>query len=279
MTHNIDGFTCYDADLALQNEDFDKECFPIFQKYIPENFWYKSRNKIIAYIIEKKILKNYNKESSLVFWEIGCGNGYVIKHLKNKFPALQYKASDIYVEALKYAVINNPENVDLFQYNLFNCNYFDNVNIIGNFDVLEHIDDDNTAIKNIYDLLPINGYAILTVPSDMNLWSNNDIVNKHKRRYSKKGLKNKLTDAGFKIEFISNFVFLLYPLLLIKAKTQKKITENKILKNDIVKHLNLEINPIINKCFYILMSIELFFLKLGLKFPFGSSIICLIKKK
>lgn len=270
----IDGFQCYDQELANSNDDFESRCFPVYQKYIPVNFWYKGRNKIINLFLNK-----FRSSSHKTFLEIGCGNGFTLKYLKKKNLRINFKGCDIYIQALQYAKINNDSDIELFQYNLFKKNLTSQYDVIGCFDVLEHIKEDEKAIENIYELLSPGGICIITVPSDMNLWSNNDIINKHKRRYSKKELTKKIEAAQFELLYMNHFVFFLYPILFIKAKLQGKIKSEKELEGkELSSLLNLEIPKPVNFLFGILMQIEYVLVKIGFKFPWGSSLICVLRK-
>lgn len=270
----IDGFKCYDADIAWHNDDFEINCFRVYQEYIPLNFWYRSRNEIIETTLSKFI-----KPSHKNYIEIGCGNGFTLKHLREKFIGLNFSACDIYVEALKYARENNSDEIDLFQYNLFKKNLDKQFDVIGCFDVLEHIQEDETALNNIQSLLSRGGIAVITVPSDPKLWSNNDVINKHKRRYTKSELIARVENSGFSVLYINHFVFFLYPLLLIKAKLQMNKNTAVVNSNDIASLLNLRIPKLLNSAFYRLMKFETILIRFGIKFPFGSSLICVVGKK
>ena len=59
--------------------------------------------------------------------------------------------------------------------------------LIGAFDVIEHIDDDRAGIASIATKLKPGGKFIMTVPAHPWMWSAHDVVNHHKRRYSKRG--------------------------------------------------------------------------------------------
>lgn len=277
----IDQIECYHPESSQENDDFENLCFPVYQEYVPNNFWYISRNKIIGHLLNK--FKGDKKN----YCEIGCGNGFLVKYVASKFPELQIDANDIYLEALKYAKKNNNDKVRFFQYNLFYPNINKKYQMIGCYDVLEHIEEDRSAMANINLLMDENGIAVLTVPSMMQIWSNNDVINKHKRRYTKKELKQKLGEAGFEVLYINHFMFFLYPLLWISSKfLEKKIGKNNGDKNwkksssiEIARFLNLKINPVLNFLFHLVLSFEFFLIKLGVKFPIGSSLICVVQKK
>jgi SAM-dependent methyltransferase len=60
--------------------------------------------------------------------------------------------------------------------------------LIGSFDVIEHIEDDRAALAGIARCLKPGGKFVMTVPAHQWMWSAHDVVNHHQRRYSKAGL-------------------------------------------------------------------------------------------
>jgi len=83
-------------------------------------------------------------------------------------------------------------------------------------DVLEHIEDDRGALESLYQLLSPGGYAILTVPALMSLWSVHDEVNLHFRRYHKRPFRTLLTDAGFTIHKLEPLFCWSLPLVWLR---------------------------------------------------------------
>lgn len=86
---------------------------------------------------------------------------------------------------------------------------------IGIFDVLEHVQSEQTLLRSIHDLLSPNGVLIITVPTGNWLFSNTDIALGHFRRYSRKRLRHVMHESGFD-EVSSNYIFLtLVPLAFL----------------------------------------------------------------
>jgi 2-polyprenyl-3-methyl-5-hydroxy-6-metoxy-1,4-benzoquinol methylase len=71
--------------------------------------------------------------------------------------------------------------------------------------VLEHIEDDNDALKNFYHLLPMGGKLIILVPALKVLYNVFDRQLGHFRRYSKKELIQKITGNGFRVVALRYF--------------------------------------------------------------------------
>jgi len=270
----IDNIVCYSPEAALQNEDFDASIFPVYDKLIRKNFWYRSRNDIIQWL-----LKKFASGNSLSMLEIGCGTGYVLSGLK-KNNVLKLTGSEIYLEGLKYAKENNP-GVDFFQVDICKVSFENKYDVIGCFDVLEHIERDEEALKNIYASLKPGGLLLISVPAYMFLWSFMDEINKHKRRYSKKELLTKIKAAGFSVQYCSFFVFTLFPFLLLNRILNRKKDHKPVEQltfDEMAGYLNLDINPVVNGVFRLLMKIDETLMKIGFRLPFGSSIIISARK-
>ena len=85
--------------------------------------------------------------------------------------------------------------------------------IVFMFDVLEHIEDEPRALREIHDVLKPGGVLVMSVPACPGLWSDHDVVNNHFRRYTREGLKTALMDSGLQVEQChALFAWLLLPL-------------------------------------------------------------------
>lgn len=82
-------------------------------------------------------------------------------------------------------------------------------------DVLEHIEDDDEALRSAHRALQPGGRLLLTVPALPMLWSRHDVVNGHHRRYLPRELRDRLRAAGFRVEDVRYFfLWTVVPLLL-----------------------------------------------------------------
>lgn len=87
--------------------------------------------------------------------------------------------------------ISNPELLELRRYN---------AKTVVCINVLEHIEDDASALLYMYKLLPEEGKLALLVPAFQSLFGSFDLLVGHYRRYVKKDLHTKLTDSGFRVK-------------------------------------------------------------------------------
>lgn len=89
--------------------------------------------------------------------------------------------------------------------------------VITAFDVIEHIEDDRGVLEGIHARLTPGGSLVCTVPAYMWLWSRHDELNLHKRRYTARLLRTRLSEAGFTVAYISYFnLLLLAPIAVVR---------------------------------------------------------------
>jgi ubiquinone/menaquinone biosynthesis C-methylase UbiE len=85
-------------------------------------------------------------------------------------------------------------------------------NAVTALDVIEHNQDDLAILADSYRLLKPGGHMIITVPALMWLWSHNDDINAHVRRYTAAELKQKLAQTGFTVKRVTYNNFFIFPL-------------------------------------------------------------------
>lgn len=250
-------------------DGFDTETLNFLSKIEKDHFWHKGRREIIYQMIKEHDQKEVKND--LVMLELGCGNGSITRYLKSK--NINIEGSDISLDGLRFC--RRRVDVPLYQVDVrktpFSSNSYD---IVGLFDVIEHLDDDIAALKEAYRICKKNGFVIITVPANEFLWSYFDTISGHKRRYSKDGLISKVREAGFRIEKVSFFMFFLAPIFLA-ARRFNFLGGSKNKKNSQLSEL--KIIPIINELFLMFLMLEKVILK-KFDLPFGSSIICVARK-
>src|SRR5690606_28048554 len=100
--------------------------------------------------------------------------------------------------------------------------FIEEFDVVGAFDVLEHVEEDEVVLAEIHQALKPDGHIVLTVPQHTWLWSPSDDYAHHERRYGLNELGKKVQAAGFKIQRSTSFVALLLPLMLLSRLRTKK---------------------------------------------------------
>ncbi|MCL5036303.1 MAG: class I SAM-dependent methyltransferase [Chloroflexi bacterium] len=259
------GFPVFSPETEEKFKGFDTGDFEILYKFEAGNFWFRNRNKIIILA-----LKKYFPETKS-FLEIGCGTGFVLSGIEKSFPSLALSGSDIFREGLSYAS-RRVEKACLLQMDARDIPFKEEFDVIGAFDVLEHIDEDELALSQIYKAVKQGGGIIITVPQHKFLWSYADEYACHVRRYESSELKRKVEDAGFEVIHSSSFVSLLLPLMFISRKMKKNPGKHDPLSE-------LKTGGFTGFVLERILDLERALIRSGIKFPYGGSLLIIGRKK
>ena len=267
----VDGIKCYSPEEANRYADYPDDGFDVTDKLEEGSFWVRSRNRLL-----KKIINNYSLQfNNARVLEIGCGTGAFIREIvQNR--NLRITGSEIYLKGLLYAKKKLP-NVEFIQFDARQGKLAEKFDIIAAFDVIEHIDDDISAISNVYQMVSDGGYFIVTVPQYMFLWSRLDEIVKHKRRYSKNELLIKLQRQGFAINFCSSFLFVLFPLMLISRMLDRQ--KNAVDSSEMEFENRVKFSKALNWIFDKLMRIDEVLIERRMSLPFGGSLVVVAQKQ
>ena len=210
-----------------------------------KHFWFISRKKFIYQMMSKYI----HFDAKVI--EVGAGTGNVSHYLLEQ----GYKdvsVGEMHFNGLRYAKQQYGIK-ECLQFDLFNAPYVDEYDVVCMFDVIEHIADENAALKKIYQMLKTDGKIVLTVPAHMWLWNREDAIAGHKRRYSKKYIKQILVKNGFEIVEIKFFFIFITPLLFLRTVLHKDSGKAISSKE---YHQEISISPILNTLLLYLSSFE-----------------------
>ena len=237
------------------------ECSSWWKKY-----WWRQGRDFTAQLLLKRFLKPDRKNKIL---DVGCGLGETSKKLTIFGQVVGIDSSPEAIKlaqknGLKKAVVMNVNNLT-FPKNSFN--------LVTAFDVLEHINDDQKAIKEIFRVLKNRGIFLLTAPSYNWLWSEHDEVLEHKRRYTKSQIEKKLKKAGFVI-LKSSYIISSFLLPIAVFRFCQRIFKKE--KNPKTSYVILP--PFLNFLLAQILKLEGFLLQ-AVNFPFGVSLVCVAQKK
>lgn len=255
---NMEGIPCYAPVLAHESPGFRPEHFARLAMLEEGHFWFRARNELIVCALRQWFPNAHN------MLEIGCGTGYVLRGVTQSLPELRVSGSEIFLEGLAFAAKRLP-SADLFQMDARRIPYESEFDLIGAFDVIEHIEEDEQVLREAHRALKPGGGLILTVPQHPWLWSAQDESACHVRRYRHRELKKKLHDAGFQLVFSSSFVSLLLPLLAVSRLRKRKADPAGDLNGELMPH------ALVNRALYHVLRAESLLIRSGVRFPAGGT--------
>jgi SAM-dependent methyltransferase len=150
----INGFPLLAPALAEGGAGFPPEAFEQLAALEAKNFWFRTRNKLIVWALRR------NFPAMQRYLEIGCGTGYVLAGVAQAFPDARLVGSEIFSAGLPYAA-SRVKAAELLQMDARHIPYVNEFDIIGAFDVLEHIEEDEEVLASMFHALrPGGGIAI-----------------------------------------------------------------------------------------------------------------------
>ena len=160
-----------------------------------QSFWFQHRNWCVLAAVARL------PPAGPVF-DIGGGNGFVARALAQAgYPAVVVEPGPV-----------GARNAQARGLSPVICSTLDDAGFhpgslpaAGLFDVLEHIEDDHTVLRRLAAFVQPGGRLYLTVPAYSWLWSGEDELGGHHRRYSRGALVRVVRGAGFGVEFASYF--------------------------------------------------------------------------
>lgn len=225
--------------------------------HLDHSWWYRTRNLIIRDVLQRRNIRS-------CIWDVGCGSGVVSSFLiREGFSVIGVEPS------LTGATMAVARGVVTFNSDLQSlCLPPESLNAVAMFDVLEHLDNRDAALREIYRILKPGAHLVLTIPALMMLWSEMDDRG-HEVRYRKKTIRRELKRNGFEIEEDGYFfVLTVLPLFLLRAipyriGRRKSVGTEALLRTD--GGLLGRLSQMIERC-------------LATRIPIGSSLIVIAKR-
>lgn len=169
------------------------------------HWWYVARRQILSDIIARQICPPTGAQ----ILEIGCGTGHNFP-IFAPFGMVDAIEIDDAARTIASARLGRPVGAaPLPELPGVPDSHYD---LIALLDVLEHIEGDLAALASIRAKLRPGGKILLTVPANAWMWSAHDIVHHHFRRYNQKTLTALIAKAGLRVDMMSHFNSLLFPL-------------------------------------------------------------------
>jgi SAM-dependent methyltransferase len=238
------------------------------------HWWFASRTRALNAVMKPLLPQT----SNLRLLDVGCGAGNMIHHLNHYG---QVKGLEIDERPVKVA---RERGYDVDQFDATNPMPFDNnsFDAITSLDVIEHNEDDMAILTDSCRILKPGGHIIITVPAFMWLWSHNDDIGAHVRRYTAAEIKKKLTQAGFKIRRVTYNNFFIFPmaaaLILLRrfSKTEPELASHHLDEEEYQVEME-PASPLVNTVLTLVGQVEAALIRY-VNLPVGTSLIVVGQK-
>ncbi len=259
------GFPAFAPELAVDNAGYDDTYFAELFHLESGNYWFRARNALLIAMLQRHFPQAQD------YLEIGCGTGFVLAGVASARPDLKLHASEISSRGLPFAAGRVPQ-AEFFQMDARAIPFTGHFDMIGLFDVLEHIEEDTQVLAQVHRALKPGGGLVVTVPQHRFLWSQYDEHAHHVRRYEAAEIVGKITNAGFRIVMTTSFVSLLLPLLTWARRARPAKGETYDVLAD------LRVGRFTNFVLETFLAFERMLIRCGVHFPAGGSRLVLAQR-
>jgi SAM-dependent methyltransferase len=244
-----------------------QEYYKAYYELERKHWWFQVRGEIIMQHIESLV----KDKKDLKILNIGVATGYTsvllsrfgtVKSVEFDKECYEFTKKEVEIDIVNGSITDLPfEN--------------ESYDLVCAFDVIEHIDDDKLAVSEMRRVCKTGGNLCVTVPAFMLLWSEHDIINQHYRRYRKHEMVSLFEqNSSIYATYFNSFLFLpiaFFRVLKTAISGKPKLEEAQ--SDFIVLRQN-----IFTWGAKMIFSLEKPLLKMGLKFPFGVSVLLSAKK-
>jgi SAM-dependent methyltransferase len=241
-------------------EGFDESLFPLLSDVEQHHFWFAARVKLLEWVLDQYF------PTAGSFLEVGAGTGHVARALRRHRPGMKLSAVEPFRAGLEVAAARGGD-VELIQADALQLPYSAEFDVVGAFDVIEHIENDQRVLREMASAVVPGGGVVITVPQHRFLWGPFDEYAHHCRRYTRRELVDRLKAAGLNVRRVTSFVSLLLPAMLA-SRVHLARRDRQIDPAD-----EFRISPVMNRIAAGVMSAERLLIRSGISWPAGGSLL------
>ena len=241
-------------------DGFDPTLFERLLEVEPKSFWFRARNRLIV----SALRRHFPEARSLL--EVGCGTGFVLAGVRAAFPDLRLVGSQLFPQALEHARERLGDAVELVELDAREMPYENEFDVVGAFDVIEHIRDDAGVLRGLRRAVVSGGGLLVMVPQHPRLWSEADVLAHHVRRYTRRELVSKVEQAGFEVVQATSSVTALLPAMVASRVAYR------LARRPYDEFRDLQPGRL-NRPFELILDGERRLIERGVSLPFGGSLL------
>ena len=244
---------------------FEPGYFDLLERVENEQFWFVSRRRVILEALRRHV----PDLAARPLYDVGCGPGGLLTFLAASGVPVA-GACDAFFAPLRVARRrlgaplahvgdDGPPPIAPGQ------------KMLGMFDVLEHIDDDEATLRWAAGVLEPGGVLVLTVPAHPFLFDEADALAFHRRRYRRRELDERIRRAGFEVRLLTHFMSPLVPMLMVSRPIGRLLRRGRG-SGAAQRDAELGIVPVVNGVMRAVLAVERLALRVA-RPPFGTSLL------
>ena len=258
------------AAFVFRSEGLERSYYGEYFFFEQDNWWFVSRRRIFLALLRRFLPARRDLE----ILDAGCGTGINLDYLDEFGSVLGVDASEEAIEFCRRRGNLNVTRSDLTALDVGERRF----DLVTALDVIEHIDDDASAVRELLRVTRPGGHLLLTVPAFPELWSDHDEINHHRRRYRAREVRSLLPVAECDVVRFTYMNSFLFPMAYA-VRTWQQISRKVFGPTSLPPRTDfVDYHPVVNALLTAVFTLETPLVSTtGL--PFGLSILCLVRKR
>jgi SAM-dependent methyltransferase len=241
------------------DRDYEQQTFQAEDRH----WWYRGRRTVL-----ERVLDGLALGESIRILDAGCGSGRNMVDLARRGTVTGVELSQPSVEKARERGCGEVVEGSVLEMPFGDASF----DLAVSLDVIEHLEDDLGALRELRRVVAPGGALLLTVPAYGWLWSGHDEINHHQRRYTMRSLRTVAEQAGWHEERSSYFNSLLLPVAIVLRvldRFNRKTTESS---------LDLWVPPeLVNRTLEVPLTLESQLIARGGRIPAGLSLLSVFR--
>jgi len=246
----------------MENDEY-RVMYSLEQSY----WWFVGKQFLVRNSLKRLPFNGFRKDKIL---DIGCGTGIILKTLEESGTAYGMEFSPEAIKFLRKRDLKLIARSDANQSIPFKNDTFSAITCL---DVLEHLENDLTLLKEMVRVCKPGGYILITVPAFDIFWSPHDVALHHRRRYTRKQMLENVSKLHCKVIKASYYNTILSVPILAVRKFKSLFSHRKHAQSDFF----ISLPDCLNKALGLLFTAEIYYLRF-FNLPFGVSFLLILKK-
>jgi SAM-dependent methyltransferase len=184
------------------------EGFRVTALYEADHWWFRSRRDLFLLQVSRAARDMGFPDRPLKLLDFGCGTAFNLSFLRQfgeVYGADRFRSEDQpFRRHTEFPLLDVERDL---------AGHEGEFDVVTALDVLEHLDDDVDGLRSLRRLLAPGGQIVLTVPAYDWLWSGEDVISDHRRRYTRAALLRACEAAGLEVQYASYFNLMILPLV------------------------------------------------------------------